>query len=324
MKITPHLAGFVRGPGLFQMPASVYHADCAPEPSLSSSIARTLVEQSPQHAWIAHPRLGCTIERQDDPSRPKEIGTAAHKLILGRGTDIVVIYADDYRTAAAKAERARAYAEGHCPILKPDAERADAMADQVVERLAAIPECAGFGGAPSEVVAVVRDRSGAWLRVMMDRVEIHDTHAVIWDLKTGDSSAAPQGLGRRIENMGMEVQAALYVRVLETLLPRLAGRISFRWVFVENAFPHALSVAEADNVGMGIGSRKVDAAIHLWNRCLRAQDWPGYPAQIVRVDFPEYAARRWSEREELDPQLAGVAYDIARSPHRPLDWENAA
>lgn len=324
MKIATHLAGFVRGPGLFQMPADAYHADCAPEPSLSSSIARTLVEQSPQHAWIAHPRLGCRVEPDRDPSRPKEIGTVAHKLILGRGAEVVVIDADDYRTAAAKAQRAQAYEAGHCPILRPDAEKADALADQVAEKLAAIPGCEGFAKAPSEVVAVAQDRSGAWLRIMMDRVEIHPTHAVIWDVKTGDQSAAPQGLGRRVENMQMEVQAALYTRVLASLLPRLAGRIRFRWIFVENEFPHALTVAEADGAGMEIGARKVAAAIHLWNRCRAADRWPGYPAEIVRFDYPEWAARRWTEREELDPQLAGVSYDVAKSPFRPLDMGDAA
>ncbi|MGU3540035.1 PD-(D/E)XK nuclease family protein [Methylobacterium sp. A54F] len=324
MPIKPHLAGLVPGPGLYQMPAAAYHADPSPEPSLSASTARMLVEQSAEHAWIAHPRLGCALETRDEPTRPKEIGTAAHKLILGRGAEIVLIDADDYRTGAAKAERAQAYADGHCPLLQPDGEKADAIADQVVERLARIPGCEGFATAPSEVVAVKRDRSGAWLRIMMDRFEDHGTHAVIWDLKTGDTAAAPQGLGRRVEGMAMEVQAALYVRVVETLLPRLAGRVTFRWVFVENAFPHALSVAEIDAAGLHVGGRKVAAAIHRWNACRAADRWPGYPEAIVRVDYPEWASKRWAEREELDPQLAGVPYDVATSPFRPLDMESAA
>ncbi len=75
---------------------------------------------------------------------------------------------------------------------------------------------------------------------------------------------------------------------------------------------------------MEIGARKVAAAIHLWNRCRAADRWPGYPAEIVRFDYPEWAARRWTEREELDPQLAGVSYDVAKSPFRPLDMGDAA
>ncbi|KAB1079357.1 PD-(D/E)XK nuclease family protein [Methylobacterium soli] len=325
MKIIEHTEGRVRGPGLYRMPAALYHADPSPEPSLSSSIAKLLVSHSEEHAHAAHPRLGAQPGADEaDATRPREIGTAAHKLILGQGSDLVVIDADDYRTAAAKAERAAAYAAGHCPILRPDSAKAEAMADQVAERLGEIEGCGAFASAPAEVVAIARDRSGTWLRIMMDKVELGSHHAIIWDVKTGDQSAAPQGLGRRIESMGMEVQSALYVRALETLMPQLAGRITFRWIFVENDFPHPLCVAEADGATMHVGARKVSAAIHRWNAARASGVWPSYPARIIRAEYPEWAAKRWAEREELDPALAGVGYDIGQSPHRPLDWENAA
>lgn len=323
MKIQPHLAGYVGGPGLYQMSADVYHADCSPEPSLSSSIARMLIEQSPQHAWIAHPRMGCQIEAERDPSRPKEIGTVAHKLILGRGSEVVLIDADDYRSGAAKAQRAQAYADGHCPILRSDAEKADALADQVAEKLALIPGCEGFTKAPAEVVAVAQDRSGAWLRIMMDRVEIHPKHAIIWDVKSGDRSAAPHALGRRILDMGMDVQAAFYARVLAILLPHLAGRIRFRWIFVENEFPHGLSVAEAPEAILHNARRKVALTIHLWNACRRTGVWHGYPPAIITPEVPGWADAQWNAREEAEDHAARAAgnpinWDVGDSPFRPL------
>ena len=324
MEIIEHTGGLITKAGLYRMSAKSYHRDPVATPSLSSSIAKLLITNSPEHAWAEHPRLGKATDDERDPTRTMEIGTAAHSLILGQGADLVIIDHDDYRTAAAKAARATAYAAGDAPILRPDIEKAETLANQVALRLARIPGCEGFATAEAELVAVVQDRTGAWLRIMIDRLEADAHGAVIWDVKTGDVSAAPQGLGRRVEQMGMEVQAAFYVRALETLFPRLAGRIRFRWIFVENDAPHGLSVAEADNVGLGIGSRKVDVAIHHWNRCLKAGTWPGYPTEIVRVEYPEWAANRWTAREEGDPQLAGVNYDPATSPHRPLDWETAA
>lgn len=324
MEIMPHLAGFVYGPGLYRMSADVYHADCAPEPSLSSSIAKVLLEQSPEHAALAHPRLRAEKPEDRDATRPQEIGTVAHKLILGQGAEVVPIDFDDYKKADAKTARADAYKAGRCPILTPDLVVAERIADRVLGRLPLIPGCEGFATAPAEVVAVVQDRSGAWLRIMMDRVEIHTTHAIIWDVKTSSQPAAPQGLGRRVEQMSMEVQAALYTRVLATLLPHLAGRIRFRWIFVEADEPNGLCVAEADGTGLEIGARKVSAAIHLWNRCRADNEWPGYPAQIIRCGFPEWAASRWVEREQTDPRLEGVSYDVAQSPFRPLDMESAA
>ncbi|GEP09872.1 PD-(D/E)XK nuclease-like domain-containing protein [Methylobacterium gnaphalii] len=326
IQIAEHTEGLVPGPGLYRMPAKVYHADPSPEPSLSSSIAKLIIEQSPEHAACAHPRIAKPKDADErDPTRPKEIGTAAHKLILGAGEQLVIIEADDYKTGFAKSERARAYMDGASPILRPDAQKAETLADRVLSGLAGMDGCDAFAAAESEVVAICRDQSGAWLRIMMDRVEIYPTHAIIWDVKTGEQSAAPQTLGRRIDNMNMEIQAALYVHVLGLLFPKLQGRIRFRWIFVENEFPHGLSVAEVDNVGMGIGSRKVAAAIHRWNQCLKTGNWPGYPTDIVRAEFPEWASKRWAEREELDPQLRGVPnFDLANSPWRPLDYGDAA
>jgi len=328
VKIIKHEAGRVAGPGLYQMPAAVYHADPSPEPSLSSSLAKVLLDYSPEHARAAHPRLAAPRpadeEVEDKPTRPKEIGTAAHRLILGAGCDLTVIDAADYKGKDAQAARKAAYAAAGAPILAPDLAKAERAATRVLSHVAAISGCEGFATAPAEVVAVVRDVSGAWLRIMMDRVEIHPTHAIIWDVKSSSQSSAPQGLGRRVEQMAMEVQAALYTRVLATLLPRLSGRIVFRWIFVEADEPNGVCVAQADGAGTEIGARKVAAAIHLWNRCRAADHWPGYPAEIVRVDYPEWAERRWSERESLDPQLAGVSYDVAQSPFRPLDMGSAA
>ena len=43
------------------IPAADYHADRVGHgdaPSLSSSVARTLIQQSPIHAWFKHPKLG--------------------------------------------------------------------------------------------------------------------------------------------------------------------------------------------------------------------------------------------------------------------------
>jgi hypothetical protein len=323
MKIVEHTAGPVPGPGLYRMPAALYHADPAPEPSLSSSVAKILVEQSPEHAYLAHPRLGGQVEA-GDPSRPMEIGTAAHKLILRHGRDIVVIDAEDYRTKDAKAQRAEAYAAGHAPILRPDLDKAEALAGRIGARLADIHDCQGFGTAETELVAIVRDRSGAWLRIMMDGFELRGRHAVVWDVKTSDSSAAPQEIGRRIQQMSMEVQAAFYIRVVELLMPALSGRTTFRWVFGENDPPNAVTVAQADGTALHVGQRKLALALHRWNACLKDGKWPGYPTEIIRADYPEWAARRWEEREGTDPTVAGVDWSLATSPFRPLDVERAA
>ena len=281
----------------FNIPASAYHADPCPEPSLSSSVAKLLIERSPLHAKLAHPRLSL-VAPESDPTRPKEIGTAAHKLILGRGGDLVTIDEADYRKDVAKKGRAEAYAAGKTPILMCDADVALALAETVWRRLGDSGDLASFNLARPEVVVIARDPNGAWLRIMIDKLEDHGSHAVIWDVKTGDQSAEPSGLGRRISNMGMEIQAEFYRHVLALARPELAGKITFKWLFVENEPPHESTIAELDATGREIGRRKAMHAIELWQRCLTSGEWPGYPRSHVVVEYPAFAERNWLEREE--------------------------
>ena len=279
------------------IPASRYHADeFGDVPTLSSSIARTLLDEAPVKAWMAHPRLGGPLE-EPEPSRAKEIGTAAHKLILGRGGDIVEIDADGYLTKVAKADRAAAYAAKACPILAADLVLAEAMAGIVHRDIGEFPDCDGFMDAPSEVVVIVQDASGALLRIMIDKLEVRRDRAIIWDVKTGAQSAAPHGLGRRIETMAMELQAMFYTRVLTLALPHLAGRIEHRHLFIENEAPHLFVVSELDATGREMGRRKTAYAIALWNQCLTRNEWPGYPRRIVQTEYPTWAETRWMERE---------------------------
>lgn len=319
--IHDHTDGHVPGPGFYRMTAAAYHADPCEAPSLSSSVAAVMLEKSPAHAMLRHPRLSPQDE-ESDPTRPKEIGTAAHKLALGKGRDVVVIEADDYKGGAAKAARKAAYSAGHAPILRTDFATADKLARSIAARIADIPGCREFVSAEPELVAIAQDPTGAWLRVMMDRFEDHGDRAVVWDLKTGEQSAAPAGIGRRIANMGMEIQAAFYERAVLTLRPELAGRLTFRWLFAENEPPYCILPVELDHVGMAIGRKKVAAAIALWNRGIETGEWPAYPAGIATAEYPAWSEAAWTWRETEDPLLADLPHDPVLG--RPVPSRNDA
>lgn len=78
---------------------AAYHADPCPSPSLSQSIAHTLITQSPRHARLEHPRLG---GQQRASTKAMDEGAILHKLLLGAGADFEMVVADDWRTKAAK------------------------------------------------------------------------------------------------------------------------------------------------------------------------------------------------------------------------------
>jgi len=308
--------GVIDKPGFYDLVDARYHADPVIEPSLSSSMAVTLLQSSPRHAWIEHPRLGASAEEADDeesdraPTRAMEIGTVVHALLLGRGADIVQIDAPAYRAKESKEARAAAYAAGKSPILAPDMRKVERIVAAAREQLAADPETDDMldHGFP-EIVIAWRDKAGPWCRAMLDHLKIGRAGATITDLKTSAVSINPneRSLGWRIADMGYEARAAFYERGLVTLMPDLAGRIRFRHVWLETAAPYSLVVSEMDGGAQIIGAKKASAAIGIWHRCLSAgtaaKHWPRYGSGVHRIDYPARAENDWLEREMTDPDV---------------------
>lgn len=119
------------GPGLHRITADRYHADPMRVPSLSSTLARLVIDQSPLHAWTASPRLNPDWEPEEKKSF--DIGRAFHREMLGEGEDYVVIpdglLSDDggARSKEAKAFIAGCRARGLTPIKSEEAEAVRAM-----------------------------------------------------------------------------------------------------------------------------------------------------------------------------------------------------
>src|SRR5690242_20841585 len=109
--------------GVHTLPAEQYHADdIADRPSLSASIAHLLVNQTPWHAWAAHPKLNPHYERVERDIF--DLGNVAHQLILeGDAERVAVIDCSDWRTKDAREQRDEARAEGKVPLLRKDWER---------------------------------------------------------------------------------------------------------------------------------------------------------------------------------------------------------
>src|SRR5882672_6742571 len=97
------------------MSSEKYHADPAPSPSLSSSLAAVLLSQSPRHAWRMHPKLNPRYEAEE--SARFDLGSAAHALLLEGNNQMEVLDFPDYRTKAAQTGRDEARARGKFPVL---------------------------------------------------------------------------------------------------------------------------------------------------------------------------------------------------------------
>lgn len=268
-----------------------YHADPCERPSLSASIATILCTQSPAHARVAHPRLNPAYERIEE--QKFSIGTAAHALLLEGRDAVEVIAYPDWRTKNAQALRDDARAAGRIPLLSKDWTAVQAMVEAAKTQLAqheARPPLF-TDGKPEQTL--VWDDDGVLCRARLDW--LRDDGAACDDLKTTSRSANPDAYSRSLFNVGGDIQAAFYLRGLRAL--GADYETEFRWVVVETALPHALSVISPGPDILALADAKVEYALALWRKCLATDRWPGYSAKVATAEMPAWQETQWLERE---------------------------
>lgn len=263
----------ITAPGVYELAPSAYHADPCPTPSLSSSLARTLLDRSALHAWKEHPRLGGGGVHVEADHIDR--GSLIHRLVLGAGSDVEVVDAKDWRTSAARAARDGARSVGHIPVLRADYEDARIAAKEITARLSAFG--VELGGVSERTIAWQEQTAYGeiWCRGMLDHIELRSGRAVVYDLKTS-RSAHPRSCARHVIDYGYDVQRAAYVQGVERVLPQYAGRIDYVWLFVELEPPYAVLPAVADALMRERGVRRWDDACSRWAACLSRESWPSY------------------------------------------------
>lgn len=283
----------ISGNRLLKLDAAVYHADPCAKPSLSSSIARVLERQSPLHAWSRHPRLGGMSSK---PRTAFDFGSLSHALLLGEGSEIAIIEADDWRTKAAREAREEARAAGKVPVLVDDYGSV-AVAVKTLR-----PRFADLGivlDGKSEVTALWTVPAMAGLEVQCRGMIDHltDGGCTVYDLKSCQS-AHPDACARHADAYGYDIQHAAYVQAIETIHPELAGRVRFTFVFYELEPPYAVTPARLSGEFRELGQRRWERAVHTWAACLSGNRWPAYVDRIATLEAPRWALAKDSETQD--------------------------
>lgn len=279
----------IDAPGVYSITDEQYHADCCAVPSLSSSVAKVLIDQTPLHAWFAHPRLNPHFEAEENGTF--DLGRAGHDLILRGESGVVVIDADDFRTKAAREARDAAYKAGKTPLIRAKWDRVKGMEEAVRRQLALHRQAAdAFRGGKPEQTLIWRE-GAVWCRAKLDWLPASGN--VFHDLKT-TTDANPARWERRAFEIGADMQSGFYRRGIKAVLG--IDDPVFRFVVVENDLPHALSVIELDPAALDLADRKAQAAIRLWGECVEADRWPAYPPVIHHIGPPAWELSRWEER----------------------------
>ena len=274
-------------PGVYAIPAEVYHADPVLGGSLSSSGARALLEMPPAR-WLheqAHPPA---------PSPQMILGTAVHTLTLGTGAPVVRVDADDWRTGTAKAARAEASAAGQVPLLRGDYDRAQAMARAVTSHPVASRLLSPERGRAEQSMFWRDAEFGVWRRSMVDLLPHPDGPArpILVDLKT-TRSATDRALSKTVATFGYHAQAAFYLDGYQALFP--GADVAFVFVFVETAPPHLVRVVELDQPALIVGAELNRRALEIFRDCRQAGVWPGHSSEIDLVSLPAWASARLEE-----------------------------
>lgn len=284
---------------VLEVTEAAYHADPCVRPSLTQSIAHTLVTESPRHAWLQHPKLGGNVDRVR--TNAMDDGSILHSLLLGAGKQFEMVVADDWRTKDAKESRAAIEAEGKIAILGHKFEKLKKAAEHIWRN--AKHQGFPFGGESEVAIEFVdyadpiRREREVLCRCRIDQIAPGHT---IYDVKKV-ASANPKDIAKKIVEMGYDIQATAYTRAYEQLVPEALGRSDFVFLFCETEPPYEVVPARLDGYHVEIGRRRWERALTLWDKLLTegSYPWPGYSDGAITLIPPQYVINQQLGDEEI-------------------------
>lgn len=250
--------------------ASVYHSQLTDTPSLSSSMARTIVEECPKMIWT---RSYMNPDQAREEKAVFDIGSAVHLLHLENDkfqAGIRVVTAPDWRKKEAQEARDEARAAGLIPLLQSTYDEVCAMREALEAH--PIAGAAFSGEGESELSVVWKDEeTGVWLKCRPDWSPVG--FGFLIDLKTS-TTANPRDFAKKAYGLGYHQQAAWYLDGVEAAT---GVRPRTMWFVVQDkSAPYLCSVVAFNPDAIDAGRQKNREAIRTFARCLERNDWPGY------------------------------------------------
>jgi len=266
-----------------------YHAD----PALSASGAKRLLPPNCP-ALFKHDR--------DNGGRPHkrafDVGHAAHKAILGVGTEVVVVHkttrdkqsvpADDYQTKSAQEHRDAIYAEGKVPLLHWELRQVEEMERALRQHPLASALLDPAHGQPEVSVFWEDARRGVNRRARFDWLRDTDGgQLVVPDYKT-TNSAEPRAFHRSVWSFGYDIQSVFYADAARAA--EIAQDVVFQLIAQETTPPYLITVHELDFASLRLGRARVDEACEVFRQCTETNTWPGYSDDVELVAPPSWLA----------------------------------
>lgn len=281
--MTAVLTETISVPGVYDIPADLYHADPVDGGSLSSSGAR-LILKSP--ARFRHEQ-----KHPSGTTKAFDIGHAAHMLVLGAGPELVQVPPDEWRTKIVKEQVAAIRAKGKVPLRPTDFTAVHAMAAAIRQHPLASVLFDPDGGIPEQVLVWRDDATGVWRRAMLD----WRRGRIIVDYKT-TTDAAPAAFAKSVATFGYHQQDSYYRDGVTAL--GIADDPAFLFVVQEKEPPYLVAVYDLDDEALRIGRDRNRRALERYRDCTESGIWPGYSAGIETIALP-----RWVERQHEETSV---------------------
>lgn len=282
-----HTAGeVITEPGIYDMEPENYHRDPVAGGSLSSSEARTILDCP---AKFNHARL----EGVGEYKATFDMGSVAHRLVLGAGATIEVVDADDWRTKVARERQANARIEGRVPILRKHYVVAEAMAAAIRDHPLAGQLLSPDYGTPEQ--AIVWDDHGVMRRALLDvcpHGPASSGRTIGVDYKTAED-ASRRAFERAAASYGYHCQDSWYSDAIAAAFD--TRDVAFLFVVQEKSAPYLVNVVELDAEFRTIGADQNRRAIDTYVACKETGVWPGYGPDIELATPPRWLAYQHEE-----------------------------
>jgi hypothetical protein len=269
LTLPEHAAGSV----IDDMPEQDYHTHPT---SLSQSGAKVLLRSPALYQWQrTHPVFKSAWDE----------GSAAHKLVLKAGPEIVEVKHDSWRTNAAKAEQAAARAEGKIPLLSAKVRMVEDMAEALTRHRLAMSLLAEGGKAEVSLFAV--DEATGVLR--RGRTDFHNAveHLLV-DYKTSTTADPDEFQRTSVAKFGYHIQHPYYVDLARDLGFPIRSMV---FIVQEKEPPYQVSVVELTPDAVEAGRARARRALQMYRDCTESGLWPSYVPDdtITAIDIPEWA-----------------------------------
>lgn len=283
--------------GIHDIPAERYHADPCETPSLTRSIAHTLLAQSPMHAWHQHPLLNPGYRTRHESRF--DIGTAAHGLLFGGDDKLCIVDENDWKKNVAKEARDEARANGLTPILKKDVISIRKMVTVCHEAIADSEVKGVLDDGFTERVLIWKE-SGVLCRCMVDWINPKMQMEI--DYKTTENSNPEKWSRGHISQLGYDLQQDFYGRAVKEHygIDPYTQQTTFVFIVQEVKPPYAVSFVSLNEQYKLLAHDRMDRALALWSECLADDKWPGYPKRVAYAEPPKWEVADEEYRAEQE------------------------